>query len=188
MNGLTISFILAFFVCALFSGIFEGSGGINVTALSSDMSDNATVATVKSTEGFMPSDTVYMGNEQMSYAAITPTQFTGITRGVNGTDVAGHLSGARVYNPEASIINTTLGFNVSTTTATTGVFALPVFAFRFITITVPRLILWDFGYLKDGSMIYVRFLFLIISAGFVISLSLVVLPAVGGVLRSVLVR
>ena len=55
-----------------------------------------TTIPLTSSTGFPPSGLIQIGSEQIRYAAVTGNDLEGITRGVNGTIPAAHLSGAAV--------------------------------------------------------------------------------------------
>jgi hypothetical protein len=55
-----------------------------------------TTIPLTSSTGFPPSGLIQIGSEQIRYATVTGNDLEGITRGVNGTIPAAHLSGAAV--------------------------------------------------------------------------------------------
>jgi hypothetical protein len=55
-----------------------------------------TVIPLTSSTGFPPSGLIQIGSEQMRYAQVTGNDLEGVTRGVNGTIPAAHLSAAAV--------------------------------------------------------------------------------------------
>jgi len=63
-----------------------------------------------------------------------------------------------------------------------------MFGWNFVTKSVPRLIMWDYSFLKYGELVYLRYLFLAISAGFVFSMVMIIVSALGGVLSRIFVR
>ncbi|KKN41652.1 hypothetical protein LCGC14_0721270 [marine sediment metagenome] len=188
MNKLTVTFTFLFFVGALLSGIMEGGGGIVTTRLTADLSSTAVTMTVNNTSGFLDSGYVVLQNERVRYTGTTPTTLTGLTRGYDNTVAAVHNAPGKVYSPSSSIINYALGFDIATTGTTVGAISMPIFFWRFITTSIPRLVMWDFNYLKEGEMQYIRWLLMVISTGFVLTASLKIASAMGGVARAILVR
>lgn len=176
--------MLFFFMGAVVSGIIEGGGGIYVTKLSADHTAIQTTLNVRNTSGFLKANYVQMGNEKVRYSNKTDTTFTGCTRGYDGTEAVEHSRGDKVFSPEADVINSALGFNVLSTGASVVAIDIPIILGRFFFITVPTLIMWDYSWLKEGWMQYVRILFQCISIGFFIYIALMIASALG-ILRRV---
>lgn len=82
------------------------------TTLTSIVSTTDTTINVASTTGFAPSGTFWINKELIGYAALTPTSFTGCTRGLFGTT-------ARSYGPSIAVVNNTTSV-VLTSSATFG--------------------------------------------------------------------
>lgn len=72
---------------------------------------------VMSTTPFPSSGFIVIGTETIQYTGITPTSFTGLTRGALGTTAAAHAIGAGVYIA-ASTTNTALHFFMGTSDVT----------------------------------------------------------------------
>jgi hypothetical protein len=51
-----------------------------------------TIIPLTSSTGFPPSGLIQIGSEQIRYATVTGNDLEGVTRGVNGTLPASHLS------------------------------------------------------------------------------------------------
>lgn len=89
-----------------------------VTSLAANMTNNSTTPiSVTSTAGFAPSGGLLIEDELITYTALTPTTFTGITRGVYGTTNVTHTAGVAVTEAlgvpnattaQAMILTTTL--------------------------------------------------------------------------------
>jgi hypothetical protein len=80
-------------------GAGEWGGGITgeaTTALNGGINNSVTTVTVVSTTGFPATGTFLVGTELITYSGLTPTTFTGCTRGQQGTTAASHLTGAVV--------------------------------------------------------------------------------------------
>ena len=78
------------------AGGYGGTTTISATTtLNGALNSSATTITVVSTTGFAASGVIGIDGEYITYSGVTPTTFTGCTRGVGSTAVA-HNSGATV--------------------------------------------------------------------------------------------
>ena len=188
MSKLIAFFMLLFFVATILSAAMEGSGGVNSTRLTADVTTVATTFNVASTDGFLKAGYLTIGNEKVRYSNKTATTFTGITRNWADTSAASHSRNSKVYNNEAQVINSILGFDVASTGSTVGSVSLPLAVKNFVFITVPRLVTWDFSWLRSDGMVWVRMPLAIITGAFAIYLGWQMASALGGVLQSIFVR
>ena len=69
---------------------------ITTTTLNGSHSNSVTTLTLTSTTGFDAAGSVYIGNEIVSYTAISGNDLTGVTRGTQSTTAAAHSSGVQV--------------------------------------------------------------------------------------------
>ena len=69
---------------------------VDATTLNGNLTDSATTITVASTTGFATTGVLFILGEQVIYAGLTSTTFTGCTRGSNDTTAAAHASGVQV--------------------------------------------------------------------------------------------
>ncbi len=98
------------------AGLWGGyTFGTATTTLNGTINSSATTVVVTSTTGFGTTGTILIDSELITYSGKTTTDFTGCTRGANGTIAASHTTGAIVTN--ASIF-TGWGQSVSTTAYT----------------------------------------------------------------------
>lgn len=179
------AFMVAFLFGTIFSGVMEGGGGMNVTRLAVDHTAAVVTLTVTNTEGFLRSSYVQVGNEKITYTGKTATTLTGCTRGADDTAATSHASGSKIYSPEADVLNSALGYNIATTGATIGAIDIPILIGRFFTVTIPKLITWDFAWLKvHEGLQYVRYVLIAISSGFMIYVAFKVAMVFGGILQS----
>jgi hypothetical protein len=80
----------------------QGTGLVNATSmertaqLTADMTAVDITAAVDSAVELPTSGVLHIDGEMISYSGTTPTSFTGLVRGINGTTAAIHLSGATV--------------------------------------------------------------------------------------------
>ena len=72
--------------------------GTATTLLNGTINDSVTTVIVNSTTGFAAAGTIQIDNELITYTGKTSTDFTGCTRGANGTIAASHTTGVTVYN------------------------------------------------------------------------------------------
>ncbi len=183
MNKLIAGFIVLFLMLSFISMVMEvGSGGLAATSLTATIDDDDVTLLVTTTDGFLASDFVYIGDEAMTYLAVTPTSFTGVTRGVRGTTAEAHGSGSQVYSPETSAINSGLGFNIASTQASSGGFNAFQIAKQFFFVTVPRAVMWDYSFFT-GELVYIRYIFAGLTIGFMIVMALVFINTVFGLFR-----
>lgn len=183
MNKLIAAFMLLFVMLSFISMVVEfGSGGIAATSLTASVDEDDVTWLVTSTDGFLTADFLYRGDEVVAYTGLTATSFTGVVRGVRGTSGVTHDSGARVYSPEASALNSGLGFNVASTEAASGEFNAFQIAKQFFFTTVPRAIMWDYSFF-EGPLVYVRYIMAAVTIGFLIVMALMFINTVFGLFR-----
>ena len=96
----------------LWSGYVSGTA---TTLLNGTINSSVTTIVVNSTTGFGATGIILIGSELITYSGKTATDFTGCTRGVNGTIAASHTTGVIVT--DASTF-TGWGQSISTTTYT----------------------------------------------------------------------
>lgn len=149
----------------------EGGGGIVAIPLTVAVDSDDTTLTVASTTDYLGADYITIGSEEILYAAKNATQFTGCTRGYNGTTAAPHAIGDMLYTKEASSINNALGFNIAATTDTMGWWATISVPVLFFIKTVPHIIMMNYSFLS-GSLAIIGWFFFAAGAGFVITLAL----------------
>jgi len=183
VNRIVVLFMLAFFFGSLLSAVMEGGGGFAATRLTTTLTDVATTATVSSTNGFLKSGVVYIGNEQVKYVGTSDTQFGNLTRGYDGTTASAHGVGEKAFTSDTDVINSALGFDVTTTGATVGAVNIPLALWRFATVSIPRIITWDYAWLKPSGMGMIRMFLAVITTGFVVYISYNIAMALGGILQ-----
>lgn len=183
--------MLFYLVNVIFGAVMEGGGGIAATQLTQDLSAGGTTLNVRNTTGFLQAGYIRRGDELIRYSNKSNTTFTVATggRGWDGTEAVAHYAGAKVYSPETSVINSALGFNVMSTGATTATINIPIFVWSFMFNTVPKLITWDFPHFRTiPELQLLRYIFVAMSAGFIIYLVRDMVAAFGGVLMRAFVR
>lgn len=180
--------MVIFFFGTLGSAIIEGGGGFNTTRLAIDHNVGVTTLTVMNTSGFLKADYVFCGDEKIKYTNKTDTTFTGCTRGFDGTEAKAYSAGAKVYSRESEVLNSALGFNIASTGATVGEINIPIVLGNLFTVTLPRVVLWDYAWLKDGLFQYLRYFFMFITVGFIIYMAFMIASALGGILQGIFKR
>lgn len=167
-----IAFMLMLYLgMALCVGILAGGGGYSVTDLTSDITSDAVVIDVTSTEGFTAPDYVEIGDETVLCTGTTATSFTGCTRGCNGTTATTHSDGDSCYTTSASTINDVLGFNVAATVDSMGVWSIITVPFNFFFKTIPRLLLMPYK-LFTGDLVIFAVILVIIQVAIVIAIAM----------------
>jgi hypothetical protein len=96
------------------AGLWGGYAfGTTTTTLNGTINSSVTTVVVTSTTGFAASGTILIDSELITYSGKTGTDFTGCTRGANGTIAASHTTGVIVTSAATF---TGWGQSVSTTT------------------------------------------------------------------------
>lgn len=121
---------------------------------------------VASTTGFLATGVLVIQNEKVTYTGKNALQFTGVTRGVEGTTAAPHSTSISVYNENAGIINYALGFNPTALATANGYTALVMIPIDFFVITMPKLMLWDFNLFQTGDLAVIRVILIAVSMCF----------------------
>lgn len=181
--------MLLFLVGSILSAIMEGGGGMVTTRLTASANPTDVTLSVSNTQGFLKSDYVTIGNEKIRYTNKTDTSLTGCTRGYDETTAASHSRGSKVYSPDSSVLNSALGFNIASTGSSVGAIGIPVLFMQFATVTLPRLISWDFSWLKTSDgMQYLRIILQAISVGFIVYIAYLVASMLGGIMQGIFTR
>ncbi len=187
-------FILVFYLSqVILGGVMEGTGGLAATYLVTTVDADDTTFTVATTEGFLQSDVLFIGAEQIRYTNKTQTTFTIPAldgRGYNGTKTSSHGVGARVYSEGMNVGNSMLGYNIAATGANVGIKELGDIAFSFFRYTLPKLVTWNFPQFQVNPYLqYIRIMLALgIGAAFVFWTILQIIGAFGGVMRSIWLR
>ena len=180
MNSLTF-FLLIHLIFSVVSGIAEGGGGVQVTTLTSDITEATATIPVESTAYFLKADYIVIGDEYIRYGNKSSTTFNvGFGgRGYSDTVATAHLAGTKVYSSNADPLNAIMGFNVMATADTLGSVNILTLAPRVLTTTMPRLVTWDYGILQVGVLSYVRLALQILGGAFILYLVLSMFGAFG---------
>lgn len=171
MSKLITFFVFVFLGCTMLSAIMEGGGGIVAVPLSSGIDNDDTTLSVTSTTDYLDTDYVVLDDEEILYSGKTSNTFTGCTRGYNDTTAASHASGTMIYTKSANLVNSALGFNVAATQDSMGWWAVITIPIKFMTKTLPNIIVMNYSFLT-GSMAIVGWFFLAIGIGLIIVIAL----------------
>jgi len=182
MAKLIMFFAFCFVGASILTGILAGSGGLATSPLDGAIDADDVTITVLSTDMFLDSDYITIGDEEILHTGKTDTEFTGCTRGCNGTIAISHSDGDNVYTSNASTVNSAMGFNVAATAATYGFLSVAVIPFNFFTHTLPQLIAWNFSFLT-GDLAFVAYFFFAVSIGLVVVLAIYLIQVAQGVMR-----
>ena len=167
---------MVFIGAAMLSAVMEGGNGFASTLTNGAIDDNDIVITVDSTNGFLSADYIILGNETILYTGKNATQFTGCTRGYNGTTAVSHGDNSSCYTADTSAINHALGFNVAATSDSMGWWAVVSIPLKFFTTTLPKIVTLNWSYLQGGLAI-IGWFFFASGAGLIITMALSLMGA-----------
>ena len=175
--------ILGLFFCSFLDYILCGSIDLTTAQLTVAISSTNTTAVVDSTAGFSSADYIVINNEDIAYNGKTDTSFLHLQRGYNSTTPDSHIVGDTAYAKDSAVVNNALGFNIVTMGSSVGSLGVLSVGIKFITKTIPTILTWNYYFLKTGYFVYLRLLFILLTAvmGFLIALQLI--SALGGLLQ-----
>ena len=175
-------FILFVFMSTL-SGMLAGGDGYAITTLSAGINSSANVVTVPTTAGFLTANSIFwIDTEQLGYTGSTANSFTGVTRAQGGTTAAAHALGAKVYTDDASAASYAMGFDIPKTVAKSGIFSVISVAAGLFTITLPRIMQFNFVFLQ-GDLWMIGILFYGSFIGMLLTISISSLSGATTILR-----
>lgn len=177
MAKLIAFFLVMFIGASIFSAIIEGGGGIATTRLTAAIDDDDTTIPVESTDQFLSSDYIVIGNEEIFYTGKTAVTFTGATRGYHDTVPTYHADDSLAMTEDSSAVNNALGFNVMAEADKSGAGAILTVPVNFFTKTIPNIIQMNWAFL-DGQMAIVAYFFFAMAAGLIITLGIAILQAI----------
>ena len=138
-HRLLFTALFVFIGTSILASIMQGGGGIVSTTLTEDVSANATVIPVYSTDLFNDQDIIRLGNEEIMYSSKSDTAFYVYERGYDDTTAEAFEAGRRVYSTEAGVLNDALGYNLGVSIETGGMWGLVMLPINFFTQTLPHL-------------------------------------------------
>jgi len=182
ISGIVVLHIILSFI----DGVIVGASDIQATKLTAALTEVGTTVTVQSTEGWRTADYMWIGDEKIRYNGRTGTTFTNCVRGYDNTDAEAHAIGMRVYSRVSDAVRTSAGYNVLDIGASAGGVNMMLIPIRFLMTSLPQIVGWNYSFLKEGNVQYIRLLLVGISVGFVIYLVVQIAYAIGtaaGLLR-----
>lgn len=192
MMKATVTFLLIYFINVILGGVMEAGGGIATTRLSTGITATAITINVVSTDGFLGSDYVVIGGERIRYTSKSSTSFTVPAtngRGYDNTDAITHVVGSNVYSEAANVLNGIVGFNIASTGATVGTINIATLLWHFLYTSIPKLLTWNFPHLMMTPWLqYIRYIGVLITAGYVVYVVFYLSSALGGLLQSIFLR
>jgi len=182
VGKLAVGFLILSVIFCFIDAIAAGGGGLVATRLDGALNSTDTTVDVDSTDYFVETGVLIIGNEKLSYAATTATSFTGCTRGFEDTTAASHVDNTIVYSEDIGIMNYALNYDIASVVSTSGVLSVVVIPIKFFTVTIPKIAMWDYGFLS-GQMIYLRYILQIFTIGFILAWALQGLSVAQGIFK-----
>jgi len=194
MHGAMAFFVFVFIACQIVVISISG-GGMAVTALTSSVDEDDATFPVSSTTGLLgasvlhPAYLIVVGStrEVVSYAGLTSTTITGITRGVADPqtgeqyEASEHAVGSKVMTTNVGALDSFVGYNVGSAQGTGGSISVIVASGLAVLRNFPRMLVWDYPWFNNQTAI-LRLLLLCLSAGFIWSLFMTFLQLARGIL------
>jgi hypothetical protein len=176
--NLFIFFVFIFSTVTILSAVVDGHTGLETTSLTTAVAETDTTIYVKTTDPFPESGIMMIGDETICYSGTTSTTFTGLSRGEDcrrTSTAAAYPIGQQVMSEGPGVINTLVGFDITSAFSDGGIFGLAKGMWtsaknlpNFLA-AVARMVMWDYSFL-NGSFVYVKYLVLYpLSAGMVLS-------------------
>ncbi len=164
MSKLIMSVMVGLVILSVLSAFMDG-GGYATTVLTRDMAIDDVHCDVISTTGFLATpDIIWIEDEKILYTTTNATAFLGLTRGYEETDNATHVYQHKVFTESTNALNTALGFNAGAIAATQGMAALVIIPLRFFTVTLPKIVFWNYSFLQGDSLLgLVRYILIAIT-------------------------
>lgn len=118
MGKATMFLAFVWLVVCLAGSVVSGSIAVATTRLTADITDADTTITVSSTNGFLDTGIIIIGDERIAYSDTTATTFRGtaarpLVRGTSDTDAAAHVTGDRVRTVESMVFNQSMAYNLA---------------------------------------------------------------------------
>ena len=183
MGRWAIFFVFMFTICSFLFAIPAGGGTIAQTVTTAPIAVGDVTVTVADTSDFVdvvPGGIAYFvaGDEIFTYTGKNPTHFTGVVGGRSDPQIASvqttavaHASGVAVKSLAVQTIDSMLGMNVTSSTATFGTLQAFYLAGR-LFVNFPKFLLWNYPILNSGQLVMLKYFILYpLSAGFVFAVA-----------------
>ena len=169
--GKAFLFILTvFFFASIGAGVLAGENTFLATYLTSSVT--ATSSTLPGNATNWPTaGNIQLDQEIILYGATDGTGFKTLTRGAEGTKAVAHASGAVLYQEEAGMANSVMGFDVVSVAQNTSVFSVVLIPLFVITVTIPHLASVNWNFLQ-GQWAIVGIFWYMLLASLVISFAI----------------
>jgi len=151
-HRLLFTALFIFIGTSILASVMQGGGGIVSTILTEDVSANATVIPVDSTNLFNDRDIIRLGNEKIMYSSKSDTTFNVYERGYDDTTAEAFEAGRRVYSTEAGVLNDAMGYNLGVSIETGGMWGLVMLPINFFTKTLPHLAVLNANLFKTPEL------------------------------------
>jgi hypothetical protein len=151
-HRLLITALIVFIGTSFLAAIMQGGGGIVSTILTENVSANATVWPVYSTNLFNDADILRLGNEKATYSSKNATAFFIYERGYDDTTAEDFEAGRRVYSTEAGVLNDAMGYNMGVSIETGGTWGLVMLPINFFIHTLPHLAVLNANLFKTPEL------------------------------------
>ncbi len=192
MMKATVTFLLIYLLNVVLGGVMEAGGGVATTRLIVGITATDTTFHVVNTDGFLGSDYVVIGGEKIRYTSKSSTSFTIPAtngRGYDNTDAVSHVVGSNVYSEASNVLNGIVGFNIASTGATVGTINIATLLWHFLYTSIAKLLMWNFPHLMINPWLqYIRYVGVLITAGYVVYVVFYLSSALGGLLQSIFLR
>lgn len=151
-HRLLLTALIVFIGTSILASVMQGGGGIVSTVLAGNVSANATVIPVHSTDLFNDQDIIRLGNEKIMYTSKSDTEFYVYERGYDDTTAEAFDAGRRVYSTEAGVLNDAMGYNLGVSIETGGMWGLIMLPINFFTKTLPHLAVLNANLFKTPEL------------------------------------
>lgn len=159
-HRLLLTALIVFIGTSFLAAINQGGGGIVYTQLTANVSANATVWPVISTDLFNDqADILRCGNEKAMYSSKNATAFFIYERGYDDTAPEDFETGRHVYTTEAGVLNDAFGFNLGASVESGGTWGLIMLPINFFTKTLPHLAVLNANLFKEGTALSIIAIF-----------------------------
>jgi len=159
---------LCFMLMSIASGIMAGENTYMAVAMTSNVTATSTEIPAN-TSGFPDSAKIQIDEEVIKYTSIDANSFNGLSRGYENTLAVSHYSGAMVYQEEAGMANSILGFDIAKAASSfTGIVVIP---FSFLFTTIPHLISINWNFLS-GDWAIIGILWYLLLGAMIVSLAI----------------
>ncbi len=174
-TNLFLFFVFTFTAITILGAIIDGHTGFATTTLTSSVAVDDLTISVHRTQGFPSSGVLILDAETICYSGVSSTTFTGLTRGCRNTAAAEHSTVVRVYSQGPGLVNTLVGFDISSAFSDGGFVGLAKGVYTSLknlpsfANAIAKMVMWDYSFLEGPYVYFKLILMLPLSAGMVLS-------------------